>query len=66
VFGVELEVLLDRGRDLNRGRAFGGWTPAEPAGTSPVYGSLTLGGSEDPWTIGARNDDSTIRGGRVA
>jgi hypothetical protein len=27
--------------------------------------SLTLGGSEDPWTTGARDEDSTIRGGRV-
>jgi len=25
---------------------------------------LTLGGSEDPWTTGARDDDSTFRGGR--
>jgi hypothetical protein len=42
------------------------WTPAAPAGTCPGYRSLTLGGSEDPWTTGARDDDSTIRGGRVA
>jgi hypothetical protein len=26
---------------------------------------LTLGGSEDPWATGARDDTSTIRGGRV-
>jgi hypothetical protein len=28
--------------------------------------SLTLDGSEDPWTTGACDDDSAIRGGRVA
>ena len=42
------------------------WTPAEPQGHALNYGSLTLGGSEDPWTTGARDEDSTIRGGRVA
>jgi hypothetical protein len=42
------------------------WTPIEPAGTCPGYGSLTLDGSEDPWTTGACDDNSTIRGGRVA
>src|SRR5215831_6290270 len=40
------------------------WTPAEPPGTCPGYSSLTLGGSEDPWTTGARDDDTTFRGGR--
>ena len=30
-----------------------------------MYGSLTLGGSEDPWTTGAGDDDTTIRGGRI-
>src|SRR6516165_7850049 len=29
------------------------WTPVEPPGTCPGYGSLTLDGSEDPWTTGA-------------
>jgi hypothetical protein len=42
------------------------WTPVEPEGTCPLYGSLTLDGSEDPWTTGACDDDSTIRGGRTA
>jgi tetratricopeptide (TPR) repeat protein len=42
------------------------WTPVEPAGTCPGYESLTLDGSEDPWTTGGCDDDSTIRGGRVA
>ena len=39
------------------------WTPIEPAGTCPGYGSLKLGGSEDPWTAGAHNEYSTIGGG---
>ena len=37
------------------------WTPVEPAGTCPGYGTSTLGGSEDRWTIAARNGDSSIR-----
>src|SRR6266498_4404710 len=42
------------------------WTPVEPAGTCPGYESLKLGGSEDPWTTGARDEHSTIGGGRLA
>ena len=42
------------------------WTPVEPAGTCPGHESLKLGGSEDPWTTGARDECSTIGGGRLA
>src|SRR3979411_2201244 len=44
----------------------GKWTPVEPAGTCPGYKSSKLGGSEDPWTTGARDEHSTIGGGSVA
>src|SRR5437899_7560822 len=40
------------------------WTPVEPAGTCPGHESVKLGGSEDPWTTGARHDRSTIGGRR--
>ena len=55
---IRIPIAVDSGRCE--------WTPLEPAGTCPVYGSLTLGGSEDPWTTGARDDNSTIGGGRTA
>ncbi len=42
------------------------WTPVEPAGTCPGHESLKLGGSEDPWTTGARDECSTIGGGNLA
>ena len=42
------------------------WTPVEPAGTCPGYKSSKLGGSEDPWTTGARDEHSAIGGGSLA
>src|ERR1022692_2418791 len=42
------------------------WTPVEPAGTCPGYRSSKLGGSEDPWTTGARDEHSAIGGGSLA
>src|ERR1700690_2973599 len=41
------------------------WTPVEPAGTCPGYKSSKLGGSEDPWTTGARDDHSGIGRGSL-
>ena len=42
------------------------WSPVEPAGTCPGYKSSKLGGSEDPWTTGARDEHSAIGGGSLA
>src|SRR5271169_4635730 len=42
------------------------WTPVEPAGTCPGYRSSKLGGSEDPWTTGARDEHTAIGGGSLA
>jgi hypothetical protein len=35
-------------KEMKKGRG----VPVEPAGTCPGYESLTLDGSEDPWTTG--------------
>src|ERR1700677_2719630 len=42
------------------------WSPVEPAGTCPGYKSSKLGGSEAPWTTGARDEHSAIGGGSLA